>query len=104
MLYVSQGESKLVELTFTNDDLSVINLSGSTILFNAKRNYTDSEFLISKTITSHYAPESGKSRMTLTTGDTNLCPGEYLAGFKIIDSAGLVSVFNASGLTVFPSL
>jgi len=104
MLYVSQGESKLVELAFTNDDLSVINLSGSTILFNAKRSYTDTESLISKTITGHYLPESGLSRMTLTTGDTNLCPGEYLAAFKLIDISGLVSVFNASGLMVFPSV
>jgi hypothetical protein len=104
MLYVSQGESKLVELFFTNNDSSVINLSGSSIFFGAKRSYTDTSYLISKTITGHYAPESGLSRMYLTTGDTNLCPGDYLAAFKLTDISGLVSVFDASGLMVFPSI
>ena len=104
MLYVARGESKIVELSFTNSDGSVFNLSGTRILFQSKANFTDTSFLIEKEITGHYAPESGISRMYLTTGDTNLCPGDYIAGFKIFDVSGSMSYFDASGLFVFPAL
>jgi len=104
MLYVARGESKIVELAFTNSDGSVFNLSGTTIIFQSKANFNDPAYLIEKTITGHYIPESGLSRMYLTTGDTNLCPGDYLAAFKIYDISGSMSYFDASGLNVSPTL
>lgn len=104
MLYVARGESKIVELSFSNSDGSVFNLSGSRILFQSKANFNDSAYLIQKEITGHYAPESGLSRLYLTTGDTNLCPGDYLAGFKVFDISGSMSYFDASGLAILPAL
>ena len=105
MIYVNRGDTKRVELSFTNDDGSVLNLSGATVYFTAKRTWEDADgaALIEKTITGHAAPESGITYMDLTTSDTNLCPGDYVAGFQLQDYNNNISTLNIDGISILPS-
>jgi hypothetical protein len=104
MIEIYKGDSKTINLDFTNDDGSVYNLSGATIFFLAKRNYSDEDTaaIINITITGHDIPESGKSHIFITTGDTNQCAGNYVAKFRLQDIANNVTTFNTEGLAILP--
>ena len=97
------GDTRRVNLTFTNDDGTPLNLSGYSVLYYAAQNY-DIPPIITKVITGHDVPVSGMTHMDLTTGDTTQCPGNYLAQFKLEDPSSGISTFNTDGLTLLPSL
>lgn len=105
MIVVYRGDTRIIELAFTNDDGSVLNISGSLIYFTAKRDYEDRDegSIIQKIISGHAAPESGIAYMQLTSTDTNQCPRDYVAGFQLVDTSGNISTFNTDGLRILPS-
>lgn len=105
MIELYKGDTARISLEFKNDDGAVLNLSGVSIYFTAKRNYSDpdSDAIISITETGHDVPQSGLSHVFLTTGNTNQCPGEYYAGFQLKDLLGNVSTFDVEMLSILPA-
>lgn len=105
MVTVYKGDSKRIDLTFQNDDGSVLNLSGCTVYFTAKRSYTepDSEAIIAISNSVHDIPESGKTHITLSGSNTNVCPGDYFAGFQLQDASSGVSTYDTDGLKILAS-
>lgn len=103
-LEIYRGDTRVVNLTFTNDDGSVPNISGFLISYIAAQNYELSP-VISKIVTGDgIIGPSGMANMTFTTGDTTQCPGQYLAVFKLQDLTGALSTFNTDGLNILPNL
>ena len=101
MLEVYKGDSKRVDLTFRNDDGSVLNLSGCTIYYSAMRSYNDPNSSIISIINSgHDVAASGISHITLTTGDTYQCAGTYVAAFRLKDASNNVTTFDSDGLKI----
>ena len=105
MIELYKGDTVWINLEFRNDDGTVLNLSGTSIYFTVKRNYSDPDIaaLISITQTGHDVPQSGLSHIFIDTGDSNHCAGEYVAGFKLKDQYNNVSTFNVESLIILPS-
>ncbi len=74
---------------------SAIDLTGSTLFFTVKTlanaDKPDTTAVISKTITNHYDPTNGKTRISLTSTDTDVPAGNYWYDIQLKDSAGRIS-------------
>lgn len=73
-----------------------IDLTGSTVFFTVKTlanadNPDDSSAIILKTITSHYDPTNGRTRIELSSADTSISAGSYWFDIQIKDSGGKIS-------------
>lgn len=106
-LQIYQGNSRTIGLAFTADDgVTPVNISGCLIYYTAKRSYTESnaDAVINKVVTGDGTIGlTGQAYMTLTTGDTSICVGQYLAGWTFVDLSTAVSTFDSDGLDILPS-
>ncbi len=73
-----------------------VDLTGTTLFFTVKTlanadNPDASSAIISKTITSHYDPTNGRTRIELTSIDTDVPAGNYWYDIQLKDSAGKIS-------------
>ena len=101
MLEVFKGDSKRINLSFQNDDGSVLSLSGYSIHYTAMRSYNDlNSSIISITNTGHLDATGGLSFIQLTTGDTYQCAGTYVAAFRLKDATNNVTTFDTDGLKI----
>lgn len=91
---VIRGDDITLNATFKDENGTAINITGYTIFFTVKDNYTstdDTSALISKTVTSHSDPTNGKTLITLSKTDTNLSEGNYYYDFQTKDGSGNIS-------------
>lgn len=105
MIEVYQGNTLRINLTFTNDDGTPLNLSGYNLYFIAKRNYSEStgSAPINILVTGHDTPVSGITHVDLTTGDTSICANDYLADITLIASGNSsISSYRTDGLRILP--
>ena len=102
---IYQGDSRTLSLYFCDDNGVPTNMSGNLVNFVAKRSYTEcnANALINKIVTGDASSVSGIMYIPLTTGDTSICVGSYLAGFRVIDLSTGVSTFDTDGLNILPS-
>lgn len=103
LLEIYRGESKRIDLTITDDNGNPINLSGYYLYYTVKRTYSDTENIINSVVTGHDSFVSGMTHVDLSSAETNICPGDYVAGFSLISSGSGVSIFNTDGLRILPS-
>lgn len=103
MLEIYKGDNKRVDLTFVTDSGTPFNLSGYSLYYSAQQNYTDTGALFTIVQTNHDLPVSGFTHIDISTGDSNQCPGDYLANFRLIDASGRRSTFETEGLKILPS-
>jgi len=107
-IQVYRGDTLRINLSFTNSDGTPYILSGCTLYYTVKRNYSDSDAdaIISKTVTGFDAPESGLAAIDLTSTDTSQCCQDYFAGFTLTGGTGIFAfnqTFNTDGLRILPS-
>jgi hypothetical protein len=90
---VIRGDDESIQLTFTDVNDNVIDLTGSTVFFTVKRKIedTDDDAVIKKEVSVFAAPTTGVAIITLTDDDTNLTSGVYYYDVQLVDQAGLVS-------------
>ena len=77
---VIRGDDITINATFKDDNGDAINITGYTVFFTVKDNYTsttDSAALISKTVTSHTSP---------TTGATTFSSNIYVSGGTVTNT------------------
>lgn len=101
-LYIIRGDSTTIETTFTNDDGSVIDLTGATVYFTVKKKQgdVDDDALIKKDVTTHVDAANGVTAIELTASDTDIEVGEHVWDLQIkyvngnvqSTSAGIVEV------------
>lgn len=81
--------TKVYELLFCKDG-QIVDITEYTVYFTAKKNMTDSDAnaVISKVITDHESPTSGKTVIELTPDDTDITPGNYHYSIDFKDGDG----------------
>jgi hypothetical protein len=93
-LRIVRGDDWTYNLAFYSDTAhtATINITGWTVFFTVKQHKTDTDAQasLSKTITTHVTPTTGKSKITLTNIDTNLLNGNYYFDIQVKKSDGIV--------------
>lgn len=91
-----RSASASITLTLKDNDNVAINLTGATVIFavkNKKATLEDwdadsSTAKIKITNTVHSLPLQGKTVIELSNDDTDLKPGQYVYGVKVIPASG----------------
>lgn len=107
MAYITayQGNTRSLYVNIYNDDNTPFNASGYALWFTAKQNYATSGNLINTATTGvgAYAVDAstGLFNINLTTGETNQCPGIYIAAFTLTGgSPATVNTIPTDGLEI----
>jgi len=92
-LSLFRGDNKSYTLTFIDGDGAAIDITDWTIFFTVKKNKlaVDADADISKDITSHTAPLTGLSAITLTASDTDLDPRVYWYDIQVKKDDGKIA-------------
>lgn len=91
---VIRGDDVTLNATFQDENGQAINLTGCTVFFTVKDNYTstdDTAALISKTVTAHTFPLLGQTSIDLTNTDTNLPEADYYYDFQLKDVSNKIT-------------
>lgn len=93
-------------ITFTDQDGTPIDLTGSTVFFTLKEKPTDpdSEALIATSWTVHSDPTAGVTSVTLSTSQTDIDPGSYYYDFQIRDGGGAIQSTKKGTLVVLQDI
>lgn len=91
-----RGAAGNINLTLTDVDATPIDLTGATVVFAVKKkektlqaydgDQATAEILIEQTV--HTDAPNGETTIEVTNDDTDLVPGNYVYGIKIIPSSG----------------
>jgi len=107
MIEVYQGNTLQINLAFTGDNGTPLNLSGYSVYYIAKQNYTQTtgEAPINVCTTGHDNPAAGMTSILLTTGETSQCPGDYLADITLVLTgiSPTYSTYHTDGLRILPN-
>lgn len=84
------------ELTFTDVDGDVVNLTGATVFFTVKKRITDidDDAVIAKEITVFDFPLTGVAILTLDETDTDISPGQYYYDIQLKTSNAKITSSN----------
>ena len=93
---IIRGDDELLQVTFTDENGSPIDLTGSTVFFTVKKKSdlsqdNDDLAVISITVTSHSDPTNGITEIPMTKTETNLDKGDYYWDLQIKDTADDIS-------------
>lgn len=96
VITIARGDTKLFDFTFTNTDGSPLDITGYKIYFTVRergslRSLTtnsDTDAVISKTVDTFDAPETGVCSVELTKEDTDVTPKKYAYDIQIKDDGG----------------
>lgn len=93
IMRVIRGDDSDFELTFTDVDGEVIDLTGGTVFFTVKDNKgdTDAEAVITTEIDTFEAPETGICTLSLSSTETDITTGDYWYDIQLKDSLGRIS-------------
>lgn len=90
-----KGDTYPLDVTIEYASGLAVNLTGATVFLTVKRNIqdTDTQALISKSVTSHISPTTGQTSFTLLAADVDYV-GEFYYDVKVKFSTGdIASVF-----------
>lgn len=103
---IYQGNTRSIYLSITNADGTPYNASGCVLYYTARPDYVQSPFFTIGTTglgANLSGALTGLMIVNLTSGDTNLCPGLYPAGFTFVDINSGISTFGTDGLNILPA-
>lgn len=90
-----RGDSRVLAVNVVDSSGNPVDITGGTVFFtvNASNAPTDdTAALISKTVTSHTAPATGQTQISLTNTDTqSLTPGTYYYDLQYKDTVGNIT-------------
>lgn len=93
---IIQGDDLTFTLTFKDEDGVVIDITGFTVFFTAKKDFDevvdDADAPLSATVTSHTDPTNGITEINIPNTDTvDLEPRKYYYDIQIKDLANKIS-------------
>jgi hypothetical protein len=99
---VNRGDDSDFELTFTDVDGKIIDLTDGTVFFTVKKNKTDQDedALIKKDIEDFDHPTTGICILYLTSIETAKTPGNYWYDIQFKDKGGRISSTYAGKFVV----
>lgn len=86
---IDQGKTKILNLSFTDENGVAYNLTGATVYLTVKKKYTqtDAQANLQKTITVHTDAVNGITQIEFIPADTATIPiGNYFYDVQIVDS------------------
>lgn len=103
---VYQGNTRTISISLSNPDGTRYNASGCALYYTARPDYVQPPFWT--IATTGVGPNladalTGLMVLSLSTGNTNLCPGLYTAGFTFVDANSGISTFGTDGLNILPA-
>lgn len=83
---IYRGDDVELNITITDDDGNVVDLTDSTLYFTvkSKKTDTDSDAVIQKTVTSFSSPLTGTATINLISSDTDVEVGLYFYDFQLV--------------------
>lgn len=85
-----------------------MDLTGAVVYFTAKRDYdndvTDGSAVIKKDISSHEDELGGVTRLTLSSEDTDIEPGEYVCDVQVKLADGVLIIYKPETLVIKPAV
>lgn len=99
---IIKGDTSNITVTFTDENSTAIDLTGSTVFFTVKKALSDSDdnALIKKDITSHTDAVNGITEIILTPTDTSINSGSYKADLQIKNATGDIMSTEVGTVTV----
>jgi hypothetical protein len=96
-----RGDDLSFKLNFADTDGVPIDITGWTIFFTLKlkKDDSDSEAIVSKTITSLTDPLNGISIVTISHTEVNDLVGPYFYDFQFVDLSGNVRTITSGAIT-----
>jgi hypothetical protein len=96
-----RGDDLSFELVFADTDGVPVNITGWTIFFTMKLNKddSDSEAIISKTITSLTNPTNGKTTVVIPHGEVDELTGPFFYDFQFKDLSDNVRTITSGAIT-----
>ena len=93
MIKLIRGDSRDIGVTFKDKDGDAINLTNGTVFFTVSKiqnPQNDDDAVITKDVTSHDEPETGRTVIELTPEDTDINPGSFWYDVQLVDVEGNV--------------
>ena len=93
MIDLIRGDSREIGVTFKDKDGDAINLTNATVFFTVSRQQNpdnDDNALITKDVSSHDQPETGRTVIKLTPEDTDVNLGSFWYDVQLVDVEGNV--------------
>lgn len=101
-LTIYQGATSAYNLTVAYSTGTAFDLTGATVYFMAKSNYSDADgsAVISKSVSSHDDAENGLTSITINPADTSGLRGVYKYDIQLNTSGGAIYIISAGTLTI----
>jgi hypothetical protein len=84
---LKQGDSDVLEFSFTDESGNPINITGATLYFSVKSSVNDTDYFFQKIVTNHTNASEGLTQIEITSEDTNIA-GSYLYDCEIVFADG----------------
>lgn len=101
-LTIYKGNPYNAVITVTDSAGSAYDLTGKTVFFTVKyltdEESTDTNALITKTVTVHTTPLSGITALALSTSETNIARGFYKYDIRIYQASPLIQLNSVQGI------
>jgi len=108
--YIIRGDDTSFDLTFTDKDGNVIDITGATVFFTVKENVDDDDddAIISVEKSTHDGvdddPENGLTVIYLTDSETDVEIGSYFYDVQLKESDGTISSSGSGILKVLADI
>ena len=107
-LTIRKADDKTYQVTITDSDGVVVNISTYTVKFTVRKNPADSAAVISKTTPAASGinlsdPTNGVFKISLSDTDTNITPGKYIYDVEMANS-GVTQTVLYDNLTIYPDV
>lgn len=103
ILNLARGNDQEIGITVNDSAGEPYNLSGCSIIFTARDSDYFSDIIILKTGTSHIAPESGITEITLVPSDTShLGNKKYFFDVNLLDTGSKITTLMYGDMVLFP--
>jgi len=89
ILEIIRGDTTVYTVSF-KDGSTAVNITGHTVFFTVKRRITDTDTnaLISKTVTTHSNAAGGITQVALSPTETTVATGTHVYDLQLKDAAG----------------
>jgi hypothetical protein len=106
-IQIIRGDDQGITLYFTDENDSVIDLTGTTVFFTVKKNKADADAdaVIASSTLDHVNPTGGRTEIQLTHAETvDLEPGDYFWDAQIKFTDEKIRSVYSDVLTVLPDI
>ena len=101
---VYSGNDVTLTLTFTDANGDPLDITGYTVFFTVKDNYTqqDDKAFVAEEVTSHTNPTGGITTISISRTNLNRRPGVYVYDIQTKDTGANISTVTSDDFEILP--